>query len=86
MNYVQNLPVEADVLVIAGDFASSDLLKNRLTTLCERFPKVLFVTGNHEYYETSRTNIHQKLKAIENRFPNFKHLNNEVIVMTELDL
>lgn len=46
-------PSIADVLVLAGDIATGDLLLDALKLFKEKFEHVVFVAGNHEYYGCS---------------------------------
>lgn len=60
----------ADILILAGDIGSFykfKQLKEFLTKLCFRFKIVMYVPGNHEYY-----NIHgYKYKKIDDLFQDF---------------
>ena len=54
--FARALPVLGDVLVLAGDILPlrrADRVRNMLGWFCDRFPQVVYVTGNHEYYKTS---------------------------------
>ena len=79
--FATQLPVEGDVLVLPGDFATHRQLTPILSELCLRFPFVIHVPGNHEYYGSNRGTINNKLRKLENKFPNFRSLNNEVLVI-----
>jgi predicted phosphodiesterase len=70
---------DTDVLVVAGDFGTIDTLYVSLRVLCERFPHVIFVTGNHEYYGSTREVVHRSLTKLSKRFPNFHWLRNDSI-------
>jgi predicted phosphodiesterase len=50
--FLEMLPVEAEVLILAGDicFWQNDRLRIALETLCKKFKHVVFVPGNHDYY------------------------------------
>lgn len=49
---LSNLP-DADVLIIAGDLAESSNVEPHLKFLSEKFPEIIYVLGNHEYYHSS---------------------------------
>jgi Icc-related predicted phosphoesterase len=53
LEYIKNMPVDADVLVVAGDVANSvEHATIALAGICARWKSlpVIFVPGNHEYY------------------------------------
>lgn len=77
--FCNQLPVMADTLVIAGDFATYREFVKCMTILCESFTNIVFVCGNHEYYGANRGDIHNNIVKIANRFPNFHWLNNSFV-------
>ena len=81
VHFCKNLPVEADILILPGDFATHNELIQALSILSERFKHVIHVSGNHEYYGTNRGNIHNKLKKVAKRFDNFHPLNDNMVVI-----
>jgi predicted phosphodiesterase len=84
IQWAKTIPVEGDVLVLAGDIVIFENLIQVLTIICNRFSKVVFVSGNHEYYRSDRKTIHNKLQKIANKFDNFHHLNNNVVVIEDI--
>lgn len=46
-------PSGVDVLVLAGDIHVGAGIKSALKRFCERYPTVVFVSGNHEMYHSS---------------------------------
>lgn len=53
--FARGLPVVGDVLVLAGDIVPlrvADEVRRIFGWFCERFPEVVLVPGNHEYYKT----------------------------------
>lgn len=67
-----------DILILAGDIHT----KNRLHELLITIPfnvRVLFVAGNHEYYDGVFDDVNEYLKGLEKDFTNFRFLNNESI-------
>lgn len=44
-------------LVLAGDIGAGNRLVKFITSMCERFERVLYVPGNHEYYHSKRYEI-----------------------------
>jgi len=78
--FVTELPADnVDVLIVAGDFGTIDTLYNTLKVLCERYPHVVYVTGNHEYYNSTREIVHRSLQKVSKRFSNFHWLKNSAV-------
>ncbi len=53
--FARSLPVLGDVLVLAGDITQlrrAQYVRQTLAWFCDRFPRVVYVPGNHEYYRT----------------------------------
>ena len=72
---------DSDVLVIAGDVCSGrykDLLSDFYTVLCRRFPLVLHVPGNHEYWHSSFEEVDRNLLKISDEIDNFHVLDNSL--------
>lgn len=76
---LNEIPVFGDVLVVAGDLACHTYLVKSLSILCERFPEVVFVPGNHEYYGSDRGTVNRDLEKLKRRFKNFHSLNNGTV-------
>lgn len=72
-------PDGVDVLVLAGDIDLERGLTNTLSHLCALYPRVLYVAGNHEYYGSSPTKVHETLDRIDSALDNFTWLRNRVI-------
>ena len=77
--FLNKFPVEAEVLVLAGDICQARSLD--FDKLSEKFKHVIYVAGNHEYYdsikEAAEDNIRKKLK------PNVHWLNNNSVEIEE---
>lgn len=67
-------PTGVDVLVLAGDICDAMAAKDILETLCDNFPQIVFLAGNHEFYGYSP----EQAKGWLNRAkaPNVHWLNN----------
>lgn len=74
-------PQIADVLVVAGDLCVVGMLYGVAKALCGRFAHVVYVTGNHEYYGSSRDEVHRTLAAIEPDLPGFHWLHETEVVI-----
>ena len=46
----EDMPVTGDILVIAGDLGTHKYITQNLVWAGEKFPNVVYVTGNHEYW------------------------------------
>lgn len=63
ISFVNSLdPSGVDVLVVAGDLTTKSSLVSALAQLCDKYPHVVYVTGNHEYYGSDRDQVHRKLE------------------------
>jgi len=51
-SFVESLP-PADVVILAGDIAVGDGIPAALALFCNKYPRVVYVHGNHEYYYTT---------------------------------
>ena len=74
----KDLQVAADVLVLAGDvmnLTSNKHVLEVLTWFCDRWPHVIYVPGNHEYYLTSPDEGNARLCKAEQKLPNLTVLN-----------
>lgn len=77
--FCENIPVVSPILVIAGDFATYDIVVKNITILAKRFENVIYVHGNHEHYGTFRKKVHNSMVKLSKRFSNFHYLNNKVV-------
>ena len=83
--FAQELPVLGDVLVLAGDILPirrEPHVREMLGWFCFRFPRVVYVPGNHEYYKTSPAAGSALLASCAREFPNLELLDGAV---TEID-
>jgi predicted phosphodiesterase len=76
-------PEGVDVLVVAGDLCTPRLLQGALAALCCRYPEVVYVAGNHEYYDSSPERVQGQLAAAQGSLPNFHWLRNQVATIGE---
>lgn len=82
--FARAVPVCGDVLVLAGDvvpLGSLEDAKRALGWLCERFPAVIYLPGNHEYYRTSPATADAVLTACDEAFANIHVLNPGVTII-----
>lgn len=74
-------PKGVDVLVVAGDLCTESGLGEALKRLCDRWPHVVFVCGNHEYYHSSPERVTNRMFSHELTLPNLTWLNNKTRVV-----
>jgi UDP-2,3-diacylglucosamine pyrophosphatase LpxH len=75
--FALELPVLGDVLVLAGDILPIRREPHVLEMLgwfCDRFPRVVYVPGNHEFYKTSPPAGSALLASCAREFPNLELL------------
>src|SRR5688500_17903140 len=48
---------DVDVLLLAGDIAVAEGIGPALTLFAERYPHVIYVHGNHEFYGSDRASV-----------------------------
>lgn len=70
---------KADGIIIAGDLTSKKYLIDNLKYLCDKYQHVFFVTGNHEHYNSSFSEIENILSKI--RESNFHWLNDSTCII-----
>jgi len=79
--FARSLPVRGDVLVLAGDILPMRKVERSRVMFgwfCGRFPHVVYVTGNHEYYKASPASATEVLRAATADFPNLHVLDSGV--------
>ncbi len=65
-------PTGVDVLVLAGDITMArqyEDLASVFKPLAQKYPHVLYVPGNHEYYKSSPTDVARNLAKLTKKFP-----------------
>ena len=72
---INNIPVAAETLVLAGDVAESDDLIKALELVCAKWKNVIFVAGNHDFYGKSLMIGAKMIK--ENKPTNCEFLHNQ---------
>ena len=68
----------ADVLIVAGDLSNCFKLESALRILCDRFPEVVFVIGNHDLWGGSFAQAREVLHAASDRLGNLHVLDNSI--------
>ena len=75
--FISTVDVEdCDVLVLAGDIDAGWDIASTLDKFCAKFPQVVFVCGNHEFYNIPQEELLTNLSATEKRNKNLHWLRN----------
>lgn len=67
---------DVDVLIVPGDLTTKYYEEN-LKQLCDRFPQVVYVLGNHDYWYGSIEGKNEMVANIAAKLSNLHFLNNE---------
>lgn len=78
------LSKDIDLLIVAGDLCSSSILKESIKLLADNFPKVVYVLGNHEYYNSTLEKVHSIVEEASVKYNNFHWLNNNKITINNI--
>ena len=78
-SFIKSLDSNADVCALAGDIATYTILDSVLDKFCKKFPEIIYVTGNHEYYGSSREKVHSKLQRLQREHSNLHFLNRNIV-------
>lgn len=73
------LAKKCENIILAGDFSCFQYLQKDIKLLTNHFKNVLFVPGNHEYYNSSFQETDDLLNNLTVNIPNFHLLNNNMI-------
>ncbi len=76
-------------LLLAGDtcnYNNIDKFEEWLKCISNKFNKIFFISGNHEYYSNGETmdNIDIKLKLLESKFDNVIYLNCDTFILNNV--
>lgn len=78
-SYLDFLKSDAEVLVVAGDLSVRQYLERNIIYLCDMFPEVIYVTGNHDYYDSNFQHIDEMMMNLQAKLDNFTWLNNNTV-------
>jgi predicted phosphodiesterase len=82
-NFIKSLETnDTDVLVLAGDISTSEYIEEALNQFASKFPKVLYVHGNHEYYKNKRDDVvSATIRAVLKHNSNLYWLNRNAVTI-----
>jgi predicted phosphodiesterase len=79
---IDSLNKDADVAVVAGDVAAYHHFRRGIVDICAEYPKVVYVAGNHSYYEAPNFDqVNDILSDLEVKLGNFVWLNNRRVAI-----
>jgi len=64
-------PNDTDVLVIAGDFGLMSQYSELIPILVDKYPHIVLVVGNHEFYNSDRETVMAELGKLLLKYDNF---------------
>lgn len=77
-SFVDSIDVSnVDVLILAGDITTHDSIKQALEWFSAKGKPVLYVLGNHEFYNSSFEDVYNIVKSV--KLPNIHILNNDIV-------
>jgi Icc-related predicted phosphoesterase len=83
IGFIESLdPKDNDAIILAGDIAEKEFLGPVIALLCAKYPHVIMVPGNHEYYGSDAGTVSFNFDLIKESHSNFHLLDNDVL---ELD-
>lgn len=74
-------PTGVDVLVLAGDICLGEKIPQVMHHFCGRYPQVVYVLGNHEYYGSTRERVRRSATRAANKNDNLHWLDNSSAVV-----
>lgn len=79
VSFVDSMP-DAELLLCAGDLSNAEGIENALYLLCQKFPEVIFVAGNHEFYGSTIGVVRRKIRKLaKDEVNNLHFLDNDVV-------
>jgi len=70
-------PTAVDVLILAGDITNVLWCGDRMKRFCDKYPHVVMVPGNHEYYDSSFDRVREDFGKVDAALSNFHYLDNK---------
>lgn len=77
-------PTGVDVLVLAGDITMArhfEDLEGVFKPLAKKYPQILYLPGNHEYYKSSPTEVGRNLAKLTKKLPEVVAPENDTVVI-----
>lgn len=80
-NFIDSLDNEVDVCILAGDICHASNMVETLDQFCKKYPNVIYVTGNHEYYLSSKEDVDEAILKAKNQNKNLSVLQRESVTI-----
>ena len=77
--FVRDILPDAELAVVAGDLDVAEGLRRSLGLLAAKYPHVVYVAGNHDYYHSSQAAVEEIRRTLN--LPNVHWLEDEVKVI-----
>lgn len=74
-----------EILILAGDICYPHQLPEILDKLSPIYDKIIYLTGNHEYYGSTLDQVDKTVRQLEDDYYNFHFLNNKAINIEGID-
>jgi Icc-related predicted phosphoesterase len=80
VDFINSIPnKDIDVLVLAGDIAAGDIFEKYIRLYCDKFPHVVAVAGNHDYWGFAIDDRLAAFRQLDSDIENFHFLENRRI-------
>ena len=73
-----------DLIILAGDISNSTYIKEDLTYISNIGIPIIYITGNHEYYGSSKKELDKELTRFCKSVPNLTFLNNQILQINDI--
>ena len=73
-----------DVLIVAGDLTTQRHIRAALRMLCDRFRRVVYVLGNHEFYHSSLRETYESVLAADIEMNNLAILDCDAVTIDDV--
>ena len=74
---------EVQAILIPGDLSTNSGLRYAFSILCDSFENVIYTTGNHEYYKSSKQKTHDIIRECCDKYSNLHWLNRSHVIINE---
>lgn len=76
-----------DSLILSGDICNPYKQLNILINyLKNRVKNIIYISGNHEYYNSSIEDVNSFITNLEKKYDNFYYLNNKKVVINDIEI
>lgn len=72
---------DIDIIVVAGDISESADIEHGISLLCDKYKKVIYISGNHDYYRSNFDAVDKHMSKLVSNFSNLTWLNNDRVTI-----